>query len=305
MGSRRSSIWLSTDLLSHPLAIGHPYVRIPRPIYDLRMRLPIAALALSVALSAGAAPPDYEVFAIRYATLPQFPVDSLILGAERGRKLDIAMMVWLVRGGGRNVLVDSGFYREDLIRKWKPADYVRPDAAVARAGIKAADMTDVIITHAHWDHADGAELFPNARIWIQNDEFEYYSPRGGKEGITTEDMNVLKKAKAAGSLRLVEGDREILPGISVYTGGRHTYASQYVVVTTVNGPVILASDNVYLYENLEKHLPIAQTFDATSNLAAQDRMKSLAGSVGSIVPGHDPAVMTRFPRVADGVVKVR
>ena len=269
------------------------------------MRLTVAALAFSVALSAAAAPPDYEVFAIRYATLPQFPVDSLVRGAERGRKLDIAMMVWLVRGAGRNVLVDSGFYRDDLIKRWKPADYVRPDAAVARAGVKASEITDVIITHAHWDHADGADLFPNARIWIQNDEFEYYSPRGGKEGITTEDMNFLKKARTAGRLHLVAGDREILPGISVYTGGRHTYASQYVVVTTVNGPVILASDNVYLYENLDKHLPIAQTFDATSNLAAQDRMKSLAGSVGAIVPGHDPAVMTRFPRVAEGVVKIR
>ena len=84
----------------------------------------------------------------------------------------------------------------------------------------------------------------------------------------------------------------------MYTGGRHTYASQYVTA----GDVVLASDNVYLYENLTKHVPIAQTLDAKSNLAAQDRMKTL-GSV--IVPGHDPAVMTRFSKVAEGVVRVR
>ena len=53
---------------------------------------------------------EYEVYAIRYAVIPDFPVASLVAGADRARKLDIAMMVWLVRGNGRNILVDSGFY---------------------------------------------------------------------------------------------------------------------------------------------------------------------------------------------------
>ena len=269
------------------------------------MRSFAVAITLAVAVSAAAASPNYEVFAIRYATISQFPVASLVQGADKGRKLDIAMMVWLIRGGGRNVLVDSGFYRADLVKRWKPSDYVRPDEAVARAGVRAEQITDVIITHAHWDHADGADLFPKATIWIQKAEYDYYSTRAGKDGITTEDIDFFRRAKDAGQLRLVDGESEILPGIRVYTGGRHTYASQYVTVTSTNGPVILASDNVYLYENIDKHLPIAQTFDARSNLAAQDRMKSLAGSVGSIVPGHDPAVLTRFPRVAEGVVRIR
>jgi glyoxylase-like metal-dependent hydrolase (beta-lactamase superfamily II) len=279
-----------------------------RPIYDLLMRLWTAAIVLSIFASTPASSDtavNYQVFAIRYATIPQFPVASLVQGAEKDRKLDIAMMVWLVRGGGHNVLVDSGFYRDDLVKRWKPADYVRPDAAVARAGVKADEITDVIITHAHWDHADGADLFPKATIWIQKAEYDYYSSRAGKDGITKEDIDFFHRAKDAGRLRLVDGDREILPGISVYIGGRHTYASQYVGVTSAHGPVILASDNVYLYENLDKHVPIAQTLDAVSNLAAQDRMKSLAGDAGLIVPGHDPAVMTRFPRVAEGVVQIR
>lgn len=269
------------------------------------MRVLAFILALLPPLSALAKPPQYEVFAIRYATISQFPVASLIQGAEKDRKLDIAMMVWLIRGHGRNVLVDSGFYRDDLIKQWKPADYVRPDEAVARAGVRADQITDVIITHAHWDHADGADLFPKATIWIQKDEFDYYSTRAGKGGVTAADIDFLKRADAEHRLKLVEGDREILAGISVYIGGKHTYQSQYVSVSAKNGPVVLASDNVYLYENLEKHAPIAQTFDATSNLAAQDRMKTIAGSVGSIIPGHDPAVLTRYPRVAAGVVRIR
>src|ERR1043166_4893072 len=104
---------------------------------------------------------SYDVFAIRYATIPDFPVADLVQGAEIGRKIDIAMMVWLVRGNGHNVVVDSGFYRPQFFKNWKVQDFVRPDEAVARAGVKAADVTDVILTHAHWDPADGADPSPN------------------------------------------------------------------------------------------------------------------------------------------------
>ena len=74
---------------------------------------------------------------------------------------------------------------------------------------------------------------------------------------------------------------------------------------TSAGVVVLASDNVYLYENLEKHVPIAATLDADSNVKAQDRMKHLASSEKYILPGHDPAVMKNFKEVAPGVVRIQ
>jgi len=252
----------------------------------------------------------YDVFAIRYATIPDFPVSGLIQGADAARKMDIAMMVWLVRGNGHTVVVDSGFYRPQFFKNWTVKDFVRPDEAVARAGVKAADVTDVILTHAHWDHADGADLFPNAQLWIQKDEYAYYTgaawqPGGKHGGIEREDMQVLLAANMAGRLHLVDGDQEILPGIRVWTGGRHTWASQFISVTSKNDTIVLASDNAYLYENFDKHVPIAQTFDAKSNLAAQEHMKQLASSPRLIVPGHDPEVMRRYGRVAEGVVEIK
>jgi len=105
---------------------------------------------------------------------------------------------------------------------------------------------------------------------------------------------------------LVDGDaKEIIPGITVYTGGKHTFQSQYAGVRTANGTVVIASDNAYLYENLEKQRPIAQTLDSLSNLRAQKRMYEIASSPRLVVPGHDPAVMTKFEKVAEGVVRVR
>lgn len=265
-------------------------------------------LSLVVALPLVAAEP-YQVYAIRYATIRDFPVNGLVKGADAARKLDIAMMVWLVRGNGRNVLVDSGFYRPEYFKNWKIDEFVRPDEAVARAGVRAEDVTDVVLTHGHWDHIGGADLFPKAQIWIQRDEYAYDTgdawQSGGKHGgIDAEDLAFLLRANITGRLHLVDGDREILPGIRVFIGGKHTWQSQYVTVAARPGIVVLASDNLYLYENLEKHAPIAQTFDEASNLRAQDRMRELATDPRLIVPGHDPAVMTRFPRVKDGVVRI-
>ena len=252
---------------------------------------------------------NYEVYAVRYATIPDFPVAGLIEGADKTQKLDIAMMVWLVRGGGHNIVVDTGFYRPQFFKSWKVKDFVRPDEAVARLGVKPEEVTDVILTHAHWDHADGTDLFPKAQVWIQKDEYTYYTgeawqPGGKHGGIDPEDVDVFLKTNLAGRMHLVNGDAEVLPGINVYIGGKHTWQSQYVGVSTRSGTVVLASDNMYLYQNLDKHVAIAQTFDRESNLRAQDRMKTLAAKPELIVPGHDPAVLTRFPKVADGVVRI-
>jgi glyoxylase-like metal-dependent hydrolase (beta-lactamase superfamily II) len=204
--------------------------------------------------------------------------------------------------------VDAGFYRAKFVDEWKPAGFSRPSDAVARAGVPPDSVTDIIISHVHWDHLDGADLFPNARVWIQRDEYEHHVGSDGlpkAAAIDTVDAQMLFKLNAAGRVQLVDGDaKEILPGITVYTGGKHTFASQYAGVRTAKGAVIVASDNLYLYENLERHRPIAQTLDSTSNLAAQERMKHLAASLRLIVPGHDPAVFARFKRVADGVVRV-
>jgi glyoxylase-like metal-dependent hydrolase (beta-lactamase superfamily II) len=254
----------------------------------------------------------YEVYAIRFGTLPQFRVSGLVQGADQSRRLDIPVMVWLLKGSdGKRVLVDSGFYQQKFVDQWKVQHFRTPAEAVAAAGVKPDEVTDIIISHAHWDHVGGADLFPKATIWIQKDEYNYYlgeawQARNTHGGIDPRDMSALLDINTKGRLRFVNGDdQEILPGIRCYTGGRHTYASQYVGVRTAAGTAVMTSDNVYLYENIEKRLPIAQTLDAKSNLAAQDRIRQLASDPSLIVPGHDPAVFERYPTVAEGIVRVK
>jgi glyoxylase-like metal-dependent hydrolase (beta-lactamase superfamily II) len=254
----------------------------------------------------------YEVYALSYGNYPNFPVSALIAGADKDRKIDLQMMVWLLKGpGGRNILVDTGCYHESVVNGKGIQNLIKASEAIAKLGLSAADITDVVITHMHWDHADGMDLFPKAKIWIQKDEYAYYTgaawQAGGKHGgIEPEDVLTIVKLNTQNRVNLVDGDdREIIDGVRVYTGGRHTFASQYVGVRTAGGTAILASDNMYLYENLEKHAPIAQTFDAESNLKAQDRMRQIASRPDLIVPGHDPAVFVKFPKPGNGVARIQ
>jgi len=282
------------------------------------MRSPTAHLVLALTLVgcrgyARSEPPRdtvYDAFAIRFATLPAFRVRNLIADADTSRRLDIAMMLWALRApDGKTVLVDAGFHREKFITQWKPRDYQTPAEALRRAGVHPEDVTDIIVSHIHWDHADGVDLFPKARIWLQLEEYNYYVGPSGEplhQGIDGDVSAMLRRLRQEGRVQLVDQpDAEILPGIRVHTGGKHTYASQFASVHTSTGTVVFASDNAYLYENIERRVAIAQTLDAESNLRAQGRMLELARTPQRVIPGHDPEVFSRFRAVQPGVAAIR
>jgi glyoxylase-like metal-dependent hydrolase (beta-lactamase superfamily II) len=257
---------------------------------------------LCTTLLGASAPPEYSIQAIRYATSPDVPVSALVLGGPKDEKVDIAMVVWLIRGGGHTILFDSGFHRDTFLKYFPMKDYLRPDEAVKTAGVNPEDVTDVVISHAHWDHMGGLDLFPKAQVWIQKDEYRYYTmdawqPGGNHGGIDPEDVSELLKLNTEGRVHLVDGDNvEIFPGIRAYTGSRHTYASQYLRVDGTP-PYVLASDNCYFYLNLSSHLASATFSDADqpANIAQQSRMIQLAGSPDRVIPGHDALQFQKFP----------
>lgn len=256
----------------------------------------------------------YSVYAVRFATEPGYPTRYLVVGADSARRTPLAFTVWLIRGDNRTVLMDAGFYRQKFIDRWKPAGYTLPSEALAALGVRPADVTDIVISHIHWDHLDGADLFPKARIWLQRDEFEHYTDDSGAvldRAIDPDDARMLAALRREGRVRLIPGDSTtIMPGITVFTGGRHTFASEFATVRAdlangKRGTIVLASDNAYLYENLEQRRPITQSLDTVSNLRAQDRMKRLASDPRLIVPGHDTDVFVRFPTPGHGVAHIQ
>jgi len=259
--------------------------------------------ALGVLLLGATAAPPYSIQAIRLADSRGDAVAEMVIGAPKDEKIDTVYALWLIRGGGRNILFDSGFHRARWFKELVIKDFLSPDEAVRLAGVKPDEVTDVVISHAHWDHMGGIDLFRKATVWIQADEFRYYTgpawqPGGDHDGIDPEDVVELVRLNTEGRLHLIDGDNvEILPGIRAYTGGRHTFASQYLRVDG-SPPFVLASDNVYLYRNLTEHRPSA-TFseaDYPANLANQQRMILLAGgSMERVIPGHYALQFQKYP----------
>jgi len=259
-------------------------------------------VAIAVILLGAALTPEYSIEAIRFASSPGDSVADLVMGAPKSEKVDTVYALWLIRGGGRNILFDSGFHRERWFKEWTIKDYLRPDEAVRLAGVNPEEVTDVVISHAHWDHMGSIDLFPKANVWIQEEEFRYYTgaawqPGGDHDGIDPDDVQQLVRLNTLGRLHLIDGDNvEIFPGIRAYTGARHTFASQYLRVGGTP-PFVLASDSVYLYRNLAEHKASA-TFsekDYPANIKNQERMIQLAGSPDRVVPGHDALQFQRFP----------
>jgi glyoxylase-like metal-dependent hydrolase (beta-lactamase superfamily II) len=259
---------------------------------------------------------NYEVYAIRLTPPKQnVPASMFSIDAPIDASISAVFMIWLVRdGSGRNILVDAGFHADlEEAKQLELTDYIRPDSALLRLGVKAADITDIILTHPHWDHIDGIDLFPNAKIWIQKDDYNYFvgnawQKDGRTWGFNKRDVCKLVEQNLAGKLNFVDGDNhEIISGIKVYTGSRHTYNSQYVLVKSGADKIIIASVNVYSYYNLEqlKSAPEEATFDKVGYVKAMERMKTLASDIKFIIPGHDGLLFSKFPQVAEGVVKIK
>ena len=271
----------------------------------MKRSLLLAILAALPWLSfAGSSTPEYSIQAIRYGSADD-EVASLVMGAPKGEKINLALVIWLIHGGGHNILLDSGYHRDTFLKEFPSTYYIRPDEAAKLAGVQPEDITDIVISHAHWDHMGGIDLFPKATVWIQKEEFRYYTgeawqPGGDHGGIDPDDVQQLVKLNTEGRLRLVDGDNvELFPGIRAYSGGRHTYAAQYLRVEG-NPPFVLASDNCYLYRNLVERKASATFSDAdhAANIRNQQRMIQLAGgNMDRVIPGHDALQFQKYPTV--------
>jgi glyoxylase-like metal-dependent hydrolase (beta-lactamase superfamily II) len=268
-------------------------------------------LGTSLLLFSASSTPEYSIEAIRYATSPDIPVSDLVIGAPKEENVDIACVVWLIRGGGRPLLFDSGFHRDTSLKDFPTKDYLRPDEAVKTAGVQPDAVTDIVISRAHRGHMGGIDPFPKAQVWIQKDQYRYdtidaWQPGVDHSGIDPEDVKQLVQLNTEGRLHLVDGDKvEFLPGIRAYTGARPTYASQYLRVDG-NPPNVLASDNLYLYRNLSWHLASATFSDAdhAANIANRTRMIEQARSPDRVVPGHDALQFQKFS-TTERVAKIK
>lgn len=254
---------------------------------------------------------EYKVFALKYCYYGNSPAKNWAVGAKEKDSVRACQMFWLLQGAhGRNILVDAG--RLDT-SKTRNKNYMRPDSVLERINIHPSDITDIILTHPHIDHIGGINLFPKAKVWMQKVDFDYFvgeawGENGFSKGLEKNDVRNLIEINLQGRLKLVKGDNiEIIPGIKVFIGSKHTFENQYLLVNSNSktNKIIIASDAVWVYYNIENSLPIpTYTFDSNAYVDAMKRMKTLVTNPDLIIPGHDDLVFSKFPIVAEGIVKI-
>lgn len=249
----------------------------------------------------------YEVYALKYGerdtTMCQF-----FYRESRHDPLTLHYFVWLILGGPHPVLVDTGFLDDDA-RARGIRNYVSPAAVVERAGVRAADIPMALITHLHYDHWAGHSLFPAAEYWVQKDEVAFWTgPYAAmpafRGSANVEQLARLVTLNYATRLRIIDGDREVLPGIGLHRVGGHTAGLQIVTVKTARGTVVLTSDASHFYHNVETRQPVQIITSLPEMLQAFETIDTLAGSEKLIVAGHDPQVADRFKQVERGIVKI-
>jgi glyoxylase-like metal-dependent hydrolase (beta-lactamase superfamily II) len=249
----------------------------------------------------------YQVYALKYAERDTTTCQFFYRESAHD-PLTLHYFVWLILGGPTPVLVDTGF-PEDEARARGMRGYVSPAAVVERLGVKAADVPTALITHLHYDHWAGHALFPAAEYWIQQDEIAFWTgPHGGapafRQSANVDSLARLVTLNYARRVRVVRGEREILPGIRVHRVGGHTAGLQIVTVQTARGTVVLTSDASHFYRNVETRQPVQIITSLPEMLDAFETIHALAGAEKLIVAGHDPLVADRFEKVEPGIVRI-
>jgi len=108
----------------------------------------------------------------------------------------------------------------------------------------------------------------------------------------------------SGRIKIIEGEREVLPGLRVHRVGGHTAGLQIVSVETARGRVVLTSDAAHFYRNVERYQPTQIITSLPEMLAGFDTINALAGDPGRVVTGHDPEVAARFKPLEPGIIQI-
>jgi glyoxylase-like metal-dependent hydrolase (beta-lactamase superfamily II) len=244
----------------------------------------------------------YEVYAVKYAERDARRGEHFIGGdPHEDESMPMDYFVWAATRDGRTWVVDTGFGQDDADRRGRRL--LRSVAeGLASIGVDADQVGDVIITHLHYDHIGGFDQFPAARFHIQDREVAFatgrhMTSRALNHSFTPRHIADFIMEVHGGRVVFHDGDADLAPGLSVHHVGGHTDGLQVVRVRTERGWLVLASDASHYYENMETVRPFPIVFNVGDMLDGYRRMRELADSHEQIIPGHDPAVLDRYPPV--------
>jgi glyoxylase-like metal-dependent hydrolase (beta-lactamase superfamily II) len=202
---------------------------------------------------------------------------------DERQRIKLAARCWLVRGHGRTILVDDGNGT-----KWneKLKDIYRLDnssgdliSSLKRLGYGTEDITDVILTHLHFDHAGGSTTvvngeiiptFPHARYYVQKKQWELSQSPSDKDrgSFMRDDFAPLMDH---GVLELVDGEFEIFPGIELLVCNRHTNAQQLPKISDGNTTMLFCCDLIPTSSHIP--WPYVMAYDVRPLVTIEEKKK--------------------------------
>jgi glyoxylase-like metal-dependent hydrolase (beta-lactamase superfamily II) len=232
-------------------------------------------------------------------------------------RVRLALRCLLVDDGKRRILVDDGIGS-------KPDDKQRAiyavdqsaydlDRELARAGFHREDITDVVLTHLHLDHAggttrlEGGKLvlsFPRATYHVQRRNWKWAHQPSDKDAgsFRAENFALLEKS---GRLHLMEGQTELYPGVEVFVSEGHTVGLQLVRLSDGEASLVFCGDLVPTSAHLKPAWVMA--YDLYPLTTIEEKKFLLAEAVESrtlLFLEHDPEIAVCTVREQDGQVVV-
>ena len=215
------------------------------------------------------------------------PVSGFLVTLDDGKRLLIDTGMSRDHIGNPQLTYGGTDFQDVIVPDMDPADDVV--SRLAEAGLTPADIDYVINTHLHFDHAGNNFLFTNATIFVQREQRDFAD---GHPAFPNQYWNLPEL-----TYELVDGRREVLPGVEVLPTPGHVPGHQSVVLELPEtGTVILSGDAVHIaksYEldNWDGHMDPAAARESATMLAQMAEQQH-----AEYILGHEPAQLEQFPR---------
>jgi len=255
----------------------------------------------------------HEVFALKYAGPFERKLAMALFNTGWNEDIHINFYTWVIRGqDGAITLVDTGA-GPSLAKERNLKNFTPPEELVARLGVNSDQVDKVVITHMHYDHVGGMEVFPRiypkAKFYVQKKEFDFWmrspiSKRAPFKGLRGDaGSNALAALAGSGRLIMVDGDKAIGPDMTLLLTPGHTPGLQSVLLHTAKGKAVVASDSAHLARSFKDDVPSSLITDLPAWMVSFDKLRA-AAALENIFPGHDALMLDNYPKKAEDITQL-